>query len=624
MIGNLSSTYQLLIFSLFSVITFVALSLAGAFIFRSDRGTETRNVFMNVLYTLLLLISIYSIIVCKGITINILLFLVLIYLIYENYKHKKPYVKPNLSTVLKLSIIFPIIIFITGYYVFPDNIENDIRFYSKISYCLSAFGQENVHHFYNNEGAEFSGTYPYHYTELWLNSFFADVLQIQNLVALKYITYPFLISLVFVGFASFAHKNAVGIIVSFAISVFPFFVLFNFKNINYYIYSDFWLRPNFIIYYLGILALCIFIFEKNYKQVLITSLIVFTFSITLIPGLLASIIVFWFILRIKKEFTWKQFMSFSLVTCLFLIGMALFYKVTKATVSLVPMTPLSELIREDMKIMKAIVGISVILITEALIIPLLSYLSNRYIFKFVFVNEIVMLIVFSTIGSVLFFQIFNHIDNSYQFPYFSYCFSTVFLIIYLLKILNTFSVRWQMITAACLGLFSLYLLKTYHTVDLKDSGYCLSDINLMREGLNSNEISEIKKRLKPGSRGSYALSENDLDNYSPKRRQSMVLQLGSYLSYVYDNSNQYSVTCKEVLLKDKSESNKVVFEKLDSWLMVYPKYSTNCNLGEQLTQGGFDYLIVSKEFVIPDSLTKDPNKLISSGKYQILILSRNG
>ena len=64
----------------------------------------------------------------------------------------------------------------------------------------------------------------------------------------------------------------------------------------------------------------------------------------------------------------------------------------------------------------------------------------------------------------------------------------------------------------------------------------------------------------------------------------MVLQLGSYLSYVYDNSNQYSVTCKEVLLKDKSESNKVVFEKLDSWLKVYPKYSTNCNLGEQLTQ----------------------------------------
>lgn len=600
------------------------MALAGAFIFRADRGTETRNVFMNVLYTLLLLIAIYSIIVCKGITVNILLFLVLIYILYENYKHKRIYVKPDLSTVLKLSIIFPVIVFITGYYVFPDNIENDIRFYSKISYCLSAFGKENVHHFYNNEGTEFNGTYPYHYTELWLNSFFADLLHIQNLVALKYVTYPFLMSLVFVGFASFAHKNVVGIIVSFAISVFPLFVLFNFKNINYYIYSDFWLRPNFIMYYLGILALCIFIFEKNYKQVLITSLIVFTFSITLIPGLLACIIVFWFILRIKKEFSWKQFMLFSLVTSLFLIAMALFYKATKATVSLIPITPLSELLREDMKIMKAIAGISAILITEALIIPLLTYLSNKYIFKFVFVNEIILLIAFSTIGSILFFQVFNHIDNSYQFPYFSYCFATVFLIIYLLKILNTFTVRSQMITAACLGLFSGYILRTYHTVDIKGGGYCLSDINLMREGLNSSEIKEIKRNLKPGSKGSYALSENDLDNYSPKRRQSMVLQMGSYLSYVYDNSNQFSVTCKEVLVKDKNENNKVAFEKLDNWLKVYPKYSTNCNLQEQLIQGDFEYLIVSNEFVLPEALIKEPNKLIRSGKYQLLILSRNG
>ncbi len=603
---------------------FIAMALSGAYIFRSDRGTETRNVFMNVLYCSLLLISIYAIFLCKGVTINILLFLVLAYLIYQNYKNKKSYVKPDLSLVLKLSAIFPIIVFITGFYVFPDNIENDIRFYSKISYCLSAFGQENVHHFYNNEGSEFIGTYPYHYTELWLNSFFADLLRIQNLVALKYVTYPFLISLVFIGFASFAHKNAVGIIVSFAISVFPFFVLFNFRDIKYYIYSDMWLRPNFIIYYLGILALCMFVFERNYKQVLITSLIILTFSITLIPGLLAGIIGFWFILKIKKEFTWKQFMSYTLITVLFLMGIALFYKTTKATVSLIPMMPLSELIKEDIKIIRAIIGISVILIAEALIIPLASYLSNKFVFRFTSVNEILMLIVFSTVGSIAFFQFFNQIDNAYQFPYFSYCFATVFLIIYLLKILNTMRVRTQYMAALFLGLFSIYILRTYHTLDLKHGGISLTDINLMREGLNSTEISEIKKNLRNDSKGSYALSENDLDNYSPKRRQSMVLQLGSYLSYVHDNSNQYLVTCEDILLKDKNEKNKVVFEKLNSWLRVYPKYSTNCDLAEQLIKGSFDYLVVSDEYVLPDSLLKGPNKLIRSGKYQILILNRNG
>lgn len=600
------------------------MALSGAYIFRSDRGTETRNVFMNVLYCSLLLISIYSIFLSKGLTINVFLLFVLGYLIYQNYKNNKAYVKPDLFLILKLSVIFPIIVFITGFYVFPDNIENDIRFYSKISYCLSAFGQENVHHFYNNEGSEFIGTYPYHYTELWLNSFFADLLRVQNIVALKYVTYPFLISLVFVGFASFAHKNAVGIIVSFALSVFPFFILFNFKEIKYYIYSDLWLRPNFMMYYLGILALCIFIFEKNYLQVLLTTLIVLTFSITLIPGLLAGIIVFWFILKIKKEFTWKQFMSYCLTTALFLISMALFYKVTKATVSLIPMAPLAELIKEDIKILRAIIGISVILIAEALIIPLITYSSNRYIFKFSSVNEIILLIVFSTVGSILFFQILNRIDNSYQFPYFSYCFGTAFLIIYILKILNTLNVRTQCVAAICFGLFSIYLLRTYHTIDFKNSGNTITDINLMREGFNKPEIDEIKKSLKDISIGSFALSENDLDNYSPKRRQSMVLQLGSYLSYINDNSNQYLIACKDLLLKDRNENNKVMFEKLDSWLKVYPKYSDNCDLAQQLAQGKFDYIVVSNEYVLPDTLVKAPNRLIRSGKYQILILKRNG
>lgn len=603
---------------------FVAMAFAGAFIFRSDRGTETRNVFVNTLYTTLLLVSVYSIIVCKGITINFFLLLVLSYLIYENYRNKKVFIIPNFSVVLKLGAVIPVIVFIIGYYVFPDNIENDVRFYSKISYCLGTLGQENVHHFYNNEGAEFNGTYPYHYTELWLNSFFANILQMPNLITLKYVTYPFLISLVFVGFASFAHKNAVGIIASFAISVFPFFVLFNFKDIQYFIYSDFWLRPNFIMYYLGILALCIFIFEKNYKHILATSLIVLTFSITLVPGLLAGIITFWLILKYRKEFTWKQFMFYTLITGAFLMGIVLFYRVTKATVSLIPMLPLSELIKEDMRIIRAIIGISAILIIEALVIPILSYLSNRYIFKFNSVGEIIMLIVSSTIGSVLFFQFFNHIDNSYQFPYFSYCFATIFLIIYLLKILNTLSIRVQYIAAFCLGLFSIYLLRTYHTVDLKNIGSSLSDINLMREGFSGKEIDEIKKNLKENSRGSFAINEDDLDNYGPKRRQSMVLQVGSYLSYLYDNSNQFSLTCKDILTYDKSESNKTMFEKLDGWLNVYPKYSTNCILAKQLELGDFNYLIVSNKYVLPDTLIKTPNKLIRSKKYQILILKGNG
>jgi hypothetical protein len=606
-------------------VLFISLAYAGAFVFRSDRGTETKNIFLNVLLSILLCLSLYSVVICQGVTLNSLLLIILAYLVYSNYKVKQVFIKPNINVLIKLAAIFPVIVFIIGYYVFPNNIENDIRFYSKISYCLGKFGQENVHHFYNSEGTEFRGTYPYHYTELWLNSLFAEVLHVPNLIALKYVTYPFLMSLIFVGFASFSHKNMiVGILVSFGISVFPLFILFNFKNINYYIYSDFWLRPNFIMYYLGILTLLIFIFERNYKQVLVMSLIVFTFSITLIPGLLAGMITFWLYLKNRKKFEFKQLISYTCVTALFLTSMAIFYRLSKTSLNLIPIAPLLQLINENITNFRGIIGISFILIMEAMIIPILTYLTNRFVFKFEIFNGTILLVIISTIASILFFQFFNHIDNAYQFPYFSYCFATVVLIIFILRAINNLSVKAQIAGVIIFAFCTIYILKNYHTISLKDKDRNLSDINLMREGFKDSEVDELRTFIHQTSKGSYAFCKEDLENYGPKRRQSMVVQLGSYLLYVHDNSNQYLITCKEILLSDRNKNNQVVFEKLESWLRFYPKYSINCDLIEQLAQNGFNYLVVSKEYLLPDSITKSPNKLIKSAKYQILILSKNG
>ncbi len=620
MIGNLSSIYQLSIFSAFSIVVFMLLAYMGSFAFRSGSNSEVKNIFLNTFFALLFCVSIYAIIISKGITINLFLLGVLIYLSINNRKEKQQFVKPDLALLLKLSLIFPFIIFITGYYVFPDNIENDIRFYSKISHSLGKFGQENAHHFYNSQGKEFSGTYPYHYTELWLNSIFATILGVTNVIALKYITYPFLISLVFIGFVSFSKNSVVGFLAAFAISIFPLFILFNFKDINYYTYSDFWLRPNFIMYYLGILSLCIFIFEQNYHLVLLTSLIVLTFSITLIPGLLAAIIIFWIIAKRKKVLTWKQFISYNSATAFFLIGMMIFYKLTMTTVKLIPMKPVGELLVQDMIIWRAIVGITAILTIEFLIIPMVIFLLNKFAFKIRSVNEIVISVIFSGIGSIIFFQVFNNIDNAYQFPYFSYCFATAFLIIFVIIILNNLNKRAHFISAAVFILCGCYFLRTYHTIDLTKCSYSLAEINLSREGFNQNEVKMLKDLIKDNSKGSFAFSKNDLKDYSPKRRQSMVVQVGSYLSYLYDNSDQYLVTCKEDLLSDKDEKRKDAYEKLESWLTVFPKYTLNCDLRDELNKGEFDYLVVTNKYVLPDSISKN---YMRSGKYQVLILNKN-
>ena len=118
MIGNLSSIYQLSIFAAFSIAVFMISAYAGNFIFRFNLVSEIKNIFLNTFFALLLCVALYSIWISKGITINLFLFGVLIYLVVTNRKTKTQFGRPDLALLLKLSLIFPFIIFITGYYVF--------------------------------------------------------------------------------------------------------------------------------------------------------------------------------------------------------------------------------------------------------------------------------------------------------------------------------------------------------------------------------------------------------------------------------------------------------------------------------------------------------------------------
>lgn len=81
-----------------------------------------------------------------------------------------------------------------------DRAGNDIHFYSFISHYLPISHQENYFHVYNVLDPNFHGVKPYHYLELWLSSFFTEVIGGMTVLNLTLVVYPLLYALAFIGF----------------------------------------------------------------------------------------------------------------------------------------------------------------------------------------------------------------------------------------------------------------------------------------------------------------------------------------------------------------------------------------------------------------------------------------
>ena len=108
--------------------------------------------------------------------------------------------------------------------------------------------------------------------------------------------------------------------------------------------------------------------------------------------------------------------------------------------------------------------------------------------------------------------------------------------------------------------------------------------------MNVNKYIESNEKTK----GGFVLSKNDLKNFSPKSRNCVTKQMGSFLSYFTDNCNLPDLTCSDTLLSDKNNTNSKSFLKTESWMKVFPNYTSICNVNKYLRNDMFDYFICSK------------------------------
>ena len=134
------------------------------------------RLFYQFLAGLFVTISLYSIIVTRGITINILILPLLYFLFWSGTKtrlvatvHQLPHI--GLKHYLEMAAVAFLSLMIL--HAFPVNgyKQADGFFYLKIAEGMNASGQENISHYFNLYNKDFHGVEPYHYFEIWITAF---------------------------------------------------------------------------------------------------------------------------------------------------------------------------------------------------------------------------------------------------------------------------------------------------------------------------------------------------------------------------------------------------------------------------------------------------------------------
>jgi len=132
-------------------------------------GNKYGFAFYSLVFGLLIIISIYSLIVAKGITINVLVIPLLLVLV----KTSRNTVIPKHGTIPYLETGVIVLLSVAVLHFLPESEykQNDSLYYLKIAESLNRTGQENTHHYYNRYSDVFHGTDPYHYFEIWCTAF---------------------------------------------------------------------------------------------------------------------------------------------------------------------------------------------------------------------------------------------------------------------------------------------------------------------------------------------------------------------------------------------------------------------------------------------------------------------
>lgn len=429
---------------------------------------------------------------------------------------------------------------------------------------MSLTGNENAFQHYNNQATYFQGTYPYHYFELWLtNLLFKLNPFISTVVVTKYISYPLLKTLGIWGIWAILKdrdKNQFYLIPFIALlSTIPLHQILDLAGNSWGIYTDIWIRPNFITYFLFLIPTIFFIQNKQFYTLIIWLIFLPLVSTTTAPAIYASLIVFIAMLRLKKKLTIKQTAQLASIVILSAGLILLFYLLTSSILSSSADNPKGtvSLLATITKLWKAIIFMSITLSLRvalfAGIITGLAYLffKNNVVHFKTLLHFSIVSFVLSLMG-ILVFQILPTVDNTYQFPYVGYL-SLHLLTMYFLILL--ISKKESRILPFLIILPSLIWagLNLYRASDsLAFKSPSTVHYNLEKRGYSNESISTLKAYFNkhPNAQGAFYISKETLADTPPKKRHALTFQPGDEVNYLINYSTLLPITPDSILYPD--------------------------------------------------------------------------
>lgn len=590
---------------------------------------------------LLIVIFFYSVIVTKGLTVNLLVLPVFYYLFIGNHTEKMikdtERLKGQQMPFLEVGFISLLVIIIL--HVFPQSEykQADSFFYLKIAESLNATGQENISHYFNLYNNSFHGMEPYHYFEIWITALIIRCTEsfYPSVNIERYVTQAIILTAVIAGLYYLAEgvlKKKINIAKKIfcwsLLFILPNFIFFSPSLYNIFI-SDFegniLERPNFRIIYLILIPVILKLYNNNPIRGQITYLLLFACIVSfkcaavILPSMLVYNVYSALILKRKEaSFNWLHLTVF----CLLLAGIYFLFSVNK-----IPgfyQTNGTTFLMQVLKGWKFIIYSTimsvfyVLLLAVILLLPLIiKYKNDLIIAVKESVKKFKLLLLIAAAGLIM-ARVLYLKDNAYQFLFITHIIVTIFIwLVYLLVLLKNNKQSSYLFSAVFLSIFWFIkpLVSNQKFVNIFDQNG-----NFVYEGKKYsqeylNKVMGYFKEQK-NSVGGYLADTNFYKNTYYSRRNPNVY----FLPVTYILSDNYNRNF-EFCLSDTSaiichEDNPVYKEYLTNAIhrsFFYQYLKENPSIDYSLAVNNFinhyhlSYLFITKDYDI-SSLVKSKVK----------------
>lgn len=580
------------------------------FFFFAESKTEAKSGFLDLFFSqlifIMLLVSFYAIINARLNTIFLLLPGLLFFVARKMPFSLKHRLTINSVKWLFAPILLTILIGICNYFIIlPKSIEKDVIYYSKIASYLRDFGKENFYHFYNTLFETKVGLTPYHYTELWLTAFGSGIFKIQSVLVLKYIVYPYLLSIGLIGVIGLIEvlaKRKADLFLLLFIFVAVLFLtflgsLFSIKSSGWDIVFSPWLRPNFLLYILAAVPVVYALHLNDYKLLMLFFLLACFLSFTLIPAVVISALLLLLYLVATKEMAFKDSLICAAILAFGLICYYGFYFVNKSNVRLNGSRTTLEIVMYSFSIWKATLMAYINLsVRFVLFLPVFYLFVKKGIFKKNMVVYLYLLIL-SSLGT---FQLLSQMDNSYQIPHLGFVLFAVVALIslgyYFLRISNNL-VKLSII--CCLVVIEAFM-KT-NSWRFGENAGTIEEFYVSKSGMGIDFSRQVVQQMK---------NKNDLFGFFLDKEQihekefryltELTLQPTLGLSYLTDCGNTVSINNKNDIFKYSRGRGKEIIE---FWYSdMFKSYCCSENPMQYITSNKIKGFFITKNGILEQQI----------------------